>query len=186
MVCNKFEESGLLYVSGELSQTEAREYETHIAACEECRRETEAYRLERAELYTADLLSESPGPATDAEILRVCSNVRKAPITLTPMLFLKKYAPIPVFLMLVMVAVGGYFRYHSMTANSLVSKYGGDVAPSSSPVDSDGIQASPVNDEKLALSDSNETLSDTNAPFSKNRGNMNLEGVVTVKGEGER
>ena len=185
MECNKFEKTGLLYVSGELSPAEAREYETHVAACEECRRETEAYREERAKLYTADILSDRPGPEVDAEIIRMCSTAKKPPITFGPMLFLKKYAPIPVFLMLVMVAVGGYFRYHSMVASNLVSKYGVEAVPSSSPTDSNSIPST-INDEKLALSDSNNTILDTNAPFSKTRGNMNLEGVVTVKGEGEK
>jgi hypothetical protein len=188
-VCNKFEEIGLLYVSGELNPTEAREYEAHAAECEECRRETETYRRERAELYTADILSERPGPAVDAEILRVCSTVRRAPVTLTPMLFLKKYVPVPVFLMLVMVAVGGYFRYHSMNADSLVAKYGGEATPQQmSPNANDNLQTLParVNDEELAMADSNKSIQDTNVPFSKTMGNLNLEGVITVKGEGER
>jgi anti-sigma factor RsiW len=187
-VCNKFEELGLLYVSGELSVAEAREYESHIAGCEECRRETETYRKERAELYTADILSERPSPATDAEILRVCSAVKKTPTTLTPILFLKKYAPVPVFLMLVMVAVGGYFRYHSMAAGSLVSKYGGEVTPLPSQNVNDNIQAPPpsLNDEELAMSDSGKSIQDTNAPYSKTLGDLNREGVITVKGEGDR
>ena len=189
-MCNKFEESGLLYVSGELSPAEAREYESHIAGCEECRRETETYRKERAELYTADILSERPRPAVDAEILRVCSNVKKTPATFMPMLFLKKYAPVSVFLMLVMVAVGGYFSYHSMTADSLVSKYGGEVTlPRSTPPDvNDNMQPPPpsLNDEELAMSDSGKSIKDTNAPYSKTLGDLNREGVVTVKGEGDR
>ncbi len=182
-MCNKFEESGLLYVSGELSPVEAREYESHVAVCEECRRETEAYQRERAELYTVDILSERPNPVVDAEILRLGSAARKASTAFMPMLFLKKYAALPIFIMLVMVAVGGYFRYHAMVADKLVAKYGGE-ATSSSPSDSAAPAAAyplPVNDEELALSDSNKSASDTNAPFSKTRGNMNLEGVVTVK-----
>ncbi|MDR2693320.1 MAG: zf-HC2 domain-containing protein [Chitinispirillales bacterium] len=187
-MCDKFEEIGLLYVSGELSPTEAREYEAHVAECDECRREMEAYRRERAELYTADILSESPGPAVDAEILRVCSTVRKAPTVLTPVLFLKKYVPIPVFLMLVAVAVGGYFRYHSMTAANLVSKYGGEAAQPDLPNVNDNIQTppAPVNGEELAMLDSNTVIKDTNAPFSKTLGDLNREGVFTVKGEGDR
>jgi len=187
-VCNKFEESGLLYVSGELSPAEAREYEAHLAECEECRRETEAYRKERAELYTADILSERPSPAVDAEILRLSSAVKKTPTVLTPMLFLKKYAPVPVFIMLVMVAVGGYLSYHSMIAKSIFAKYGGTAA-TSPPIVNDDIQVpTPVNDEELAMSDSGKSVQDTNsnAQFPQTMGNMNLEGVVTVKGAGDR
>lgn len=186
-MCNKFEEFGLLYVSGELSTAEAREYEAHVAVCEECRRETEAYRKERAELYTADILSERPSPAVDAEILRLSATVRKAPTAFSLMLFLKKYAPVPVFIMLVAVAVGGYFRYHAITSDNLVAKYANEPLPLSK---NDNIQApAPVSDEELVMSDSGKPShpdTNSNAPFSKTRGNMNLEGVVTVKGAGDR
>ncbi|GBU21313.1 hypothetical protein R80B4_01202 [Fibrobacteres bacterium R8-0-B4] len=189
-MCNKFEETGLLYVSGELSPAEAREYEAHVAECEECRREVEVYRRERAELYTADILSDRPSPAVDAEILRVCSTVRKAPLTMTPMLFLKKYVPVPLFLMLVMVAVGGYFRYHSMTADSLAAKYGVEATPPAPSNVNDNLQTLPpsLDNEKLAMSDSNKSIQskDTNTPYSKTLGDLNREGVVTVKGEGEK
>jgi hypothetical protein len=187
MECNNFEEYGLLYASGELDPAAARGYEAHLEACDECRRETEAYGRERAELYTADVLSERPSPAADAEILRLCSNIRKTPTAFASTLFLniKKYAPVPVFLMLVMAAVGGYLSYHSMTAYSLRTKYGtggagGQTAalPAQAPAENNG------NAEEIAMSDSNAAAgTDSNAPMPRKQGNMGLEGVVTVKGE---
>jgi len=179
MECNKFEEHGLLYAAGELCPAEARGYEAHLAVCGACRRETETYRRERAELYTADILSERPSPETDAEILRLGSNARKIPMSFANSMFLniKKYAPLPVFLMLIMALVGGYLSYHSMTAEKLRSKYdGGEAKVASSPERAD--------DEGLALSDSAATAGDTTAPILPTQGNMALEGVVTVKGGG--
>jgi hypothetical protein len=185
MVCNKFEESGLLYVSGELSIAEARGYESHVASCEECRRETEAYLKERATFYTADILSERPSPAVDAEILRVGSNKSLTPTAFAPMFFLRKYAPIPVFLMLAMVAVGGYIKYHDIAATKLRTSYGGETAVASMPSENMDVPAD-MEGEELARSDSGKTDADTGVPFSKTMGNLKMEGVVTVKDEGKR
>ncbi|MDR0330091.1 MAG: zf-HC2 domain-containing protein [Chitinispirillales bacterium] len=193
MECSKFEVSGLLYVSGELSDSEAREYESHLGSCEECRAETEAYRRERAAYYTPEILGERPRPEVDSEILRVCSNPKKAAAaTFMPMLFLKKYAPIGVFLMLVMVAIGGYIRYHSMAADDLRAKYDAGKSTDAVAIErpktaaiGDSAQAAAGGDEKLALSDSAASAGDSNAAFSKTRGNLDVEGVVPVKGEGK-
>jgi anti-sigma factor RsiW len=182
MECNKFEERGLLYAAGELGPAEACDYEAHLAVCGACRGETEAYRRERAEIYTADILSERPSPGADAEILRRCSNARKKPAAFAKFMFIniKKYAPLPVFLMLIMALVGGYLSYHAMTADKLRAKYdSGGVAGAK-------IAALPEKAaaEDFALSDSTAAAADTAAPVPGTRGNMALEGVVTVKGGG--
>jgi len=181
MGCTKFEELGLLYVSGELGEAEASAYESHLSECDECKQEVEAYQKERASLYTADVLGESPSPAVDAEILRVCSNPKnmRPPAAFMPfMAIVKKYAPVPLFLMLIMVAVGGYVRYHSMNADNMRASIATDEAPT---VAHDDPSAMPMMPEELVLSDS---LNDSNNIAPRTRGNMDMEGVVTVKGGG--
>jgi hypothetical protein len=183
MGCNKFEESGLLYVSGELGNAEARAYESHLNECDECRQETEAYKKERAAFYTAGALGESPAPAGDAEILRVCSNPKntRQPAAFMPiMTFIKKYAPVPLFLMLVMVAIGGYVRYHSMNANEMRA----NLTPDKTPVAANDLDTihTPLTDQEVALSD--DSLTDSNKIMPRTRGNLDKEGVVTVKGGG--
>jgi anti-sigma factor RsiW len=190
MDCNKFEESGLLYLSGELSESEARGYEAHIAGCAECRGETELYRKESKELYTADILGDAPRREVSDEIIRVCSNPKKAAsaAALTPLLFFKKYAPVSVFLMLVMVAVGGYLKYHSMAAGELRAKLTND-APAAEQVAEGAEHSGTAAAEEGALAlttDSAAAAGDSNAAFSKTRGSLDVEGVVTVKGQVEK
>ncbi|MCL2182059.1 MAG: zf-HC2 domain-containing protein [Chitinispirillia bacterium] len=178
MACSKFEVSGLLYISGELDAGEAAAYEAHLEECEECRRETGAYKQEHVSLYTAEILGDNPSEAVDSEILRVCANPKKmlAPSAITPMIFIKKYTPVTLFLMLIMVAVGGYVTYHSMSADDLAKKAAAAAELAA--------VAQPVSPEQgaggeLVLADSSNDSSRLNKP----RGNLNMEGVVTVSGK---
>lgn len=185
MACSEFEVSGLLYVSGELDADGAKAYEAHLEGCEECRGEVNAYRHEHASLYTAEILGDNPSEAVDSEILRVCANPKKmlAPSALTPMMFIRKYAPVTVFLMLLMVAVGGYLRYHSMSADALHEKLAQEAAAAAElAARGDNAQQVPPGqgaDGELALADS----SSDSVRAAKSMGNLNMDGVVTVSGQ---
>jgi len=179
MACGKFEESGLLYLSGELGESEARGYESHLGECGECALETESYKREHAAFYSAEILGENPSPAVDSEILRVCAGAKGGrALAFLPMAFIRKYAPIPLFLMLVMVAVGGYVRHHSMNAESLRAKLD---APATGILAASPDRAAPAADDGEDESDS--SADGLTAP--KPMGDMSMEGVMTVKGGGE-
>ncbi|MDR2578309.1 MAG: zf-HC2 domain-containing protein [Chitinispirillales bacterium] len=183
MACNKFEEQGLLYLSGELGKSDAAEYESHLSACEECRLETESYKRESALFYTADVLGETPSPAADAAILRAGENFKKArtPVFM-PMMFIKKYAPVPLFLMLVMVAVGGYVRYNSMHAENLRANLTGETAEQFAITDPHhgAADMAAAGRDGLTIIDSL-GIEDSNAA-PRPLGNLDMEGVVTVSG----
>jgi len=183
MECNKFEESGLLYVSGEFSAIEAAAYEAHLAECADCRRETEAYKKERETLFTADILSEAPSEAVDREILRVCANPKKKFSFAIMPLYLKKYAAAPVFLMLLMVAVGGYIRYHSMSAESLRTRLMTEAALSAERELERDSYVPTVDYGEIAKADSGDSGSGTHA---RALGNLELEGVVPVSENREK
>jgi len=187
MACNNFEVSGLLYLSGELGAEEAKAYEAHLAGCAECRRETEEYRKERASLYTAEVLGDYPSEAVDNEILRVCANPKKmlAGTALTPMLFIKKYAPVPIFLMLVMVAVGGYVRHHSMSAESLRAKLIDESAAAAEVLAAN--PAAPAEQNAAGENANSEQIlagnqNDSDQTPARSLGDMNMKGVHTVSG----
>ncbi|MCL2218266.1 MAG: zf-HC2 domain-containing protein [Chitinispirillia bacterium] len=186
MACSKFEVAGLLYLSGELNASEAEAYKTHLNGCEECRRETEEYEKERASLYTSEVLGDYPSEAVDNEILRVCANPKKmvAASAITPMMLIRRYAPVPILLMLIMVAVGGYVKYHSMSAGDLRAKL---IAEDSAPPAVATPETLPSQnsaetgtDENLALDDSS---GDSGRVPVKPLGNLEMEGVVTVSEE---
>jgi anti-sigma factor RsiW len=182
MACNKFEELGLLYLSGELGKSEAAEYESHLNACEECRLETESYKRESSLFYTADIMGETPSAAVDASILRAGENLKKAQMSVfMPMMFIKKYAPVPLFLMLVMVAVGGYIRYNSMNAEGLRAKLADETAAALA------VEHNHQAAIDLAVAREELTVIDSLGAVDSNgqqrpMGNLNMEGVVTVSG----
>ena len=177
MECVKFEELGLLYVCGELDAAETEAYEAHLAECGECRGEVDAYKKERETLFTAGILGEAPSESVDKEILRVCANPKKKfSFALMP-LYLKKYAAAPVFLMLLMVAVGGFVRYHSMNAESIAEsiRASSNSEAGERELEQDGYTP-PVDYREIArAADSGDSVARI-----KGLGNLELEGVVPV------
>ncbi|MDR3012005.1 MAG: zf-HC2 domain-containing protein [Chitinispirillales bacterium] len=182
MVCDKFGTIGLLYASGELSEAEAREYRAHLGSgCPDCAREAEAYRTERAAFYTVDILGEDPSPTVDAEILRVCANPKALTRTTAfmPMVFIKKYAAAPIFVMLIAVAIGVYVRHHSMNAADLRAELTNGTAAEAVTVAAEhGV--SDVDSPKPATADS---AASDDKTIPRTRGNLNIPGVHTVSGE---
>ena len=73
MECNKWEEKGLLFTSGELNEEEAKAFNDHCMTCETCRKELQLYRREKESLFKPEMFEESPSPAVDKEIMRVCT-----------------------------------------------------------------------------------------------------------------
>ena len=179
MACNKFEESGLLYVSGELDEHEIRQFEAHLKVCSECSYETEEYKKERASFYSPANFEEVPSESVDKEIIRVCSVTKKRYTSAFIPLFLKKRAAAPLYIIMIMAAIGGYVQYHSMNAQKMSAQLLNETA---APV----VSASAVTEQDIspaiALSETDSAaLFDSAAAFSKTRGNLNMEGVVTVK-----
>jgi len=137
-------------------------------------------KKERASFYSAKILEESPSESVDREILRVCANSKKKYTSAYLPLFLKKHAAAPVCLIMIMVALGGYVTYHSMNAKSMSAKMISETSmPVASASERDNISAAALSEtDSSALFDS---LGDSGSAFSKTRGNLNMEGVVTVK-----
>ena len=81
MECNKWEEKGLLFTSGELNEEEAKAFNDHCMTCETCRKELQLYRREKESIFRPEMFEESPSLAVDKEIMRVCSQPMKPTIT---------------------------------------------------------------------------------------------------------
>ncbi|MBD3241428.1 MAG: hypothetical protein GF331_12640 [Chitinivibrionales bacterium] len=123
MACSKWEQSGLLYVSGELSDTEAREYEQHMDSCQECRSETDTYKSERGRLYSVEMLGASPSPKVDNEILRVCS-VPARPVSSIGLFGALVTRPVAAALLFLLIGVGTgtYVAYHADNAQRIAEQ----------------------------------------------------------------
>ena len=83
MGCNYWEEKGLLFTSGELNGEEAKAFNNHLDTCETCRKELQLYRREKESIFKPEVFEESPSPAVDKEIIRVCSQPMK-PAVISP------------------------------------------------------------------------------------------------------
>lgn len=174
MACSNLEETVLLYSSGELSEKEEKSFEEHMSMCDECRKEFDSYRTEQERFFTYDVLGEVPSKDVDKEILRVCSDARKKVSGLGIMpVFLKKTIYSLTFFVVGFVVVG-YFAMN--TEQSKQSNL--NVVLENELFDSTN-NSQKKNDNTAIINDS-DSLNDTNRFFSKNRGNLDQNGVIPV------
>jgi hypothetical protein len=110
MKCNMWEEVGLLFISGETSKQQNKEFEEHMKACSDCQTETDSYYNDKKKFFSVELLSESPSLEIDKKIIAVCS--RKPVPTTGFNLFsalLTKKAILSTFLLVFGMSTGLYF-----------------------------------------------------------------------------
>ena len=177
MACNKWEEMGLLFSSGELSEEERRDFETHMLECSECTAERETYNRERKQFFSIDILGEDPSASCGAEILRVCSQGRKrlTAIQLFPLLLRKSAVSLALFL--VGFTVVGYltvrmdFSNESKSASNTIVN--GEKGALHSVLAADEAANKPL-DSAVDSSRRN------SINFANQRGNLNLKGVYPV------
>ncbi len=81
MVCNQWDEKGLLFSANELNDTDFAEYKAHIETCEFCKKELDVYNKEKITLFAPAMFEEAPPASVDEEIIRVCSNPVKPTAT---------------------------------------------------------------------------------------------------------
>lgn len=177
MGCIKWEESGLLFSSSELGETEAKNFEEHLCSCEECRDEFQAYQKERQMFFSGDILSETPSKRVDDEILRVCASARKMYTNtgfFTP--FLKKTLFSVTFFIMGFVVVS-YFTINMENADRKKQS----LALQRTAIDSASM-ASSTQVAGGAIHDSlkKDSIRDSNLYYSKTRGNLGTNGVFPV------
>jgi hypothetical protein len=111
MECNKWEENGLLYSAGELSQPLTSEFEKHLNSCQCCSTELNQYTFEKKQFYTTAILCEPTPEHLDKKIISLCS---KPMVPTSIGLFSMQWVKRAVFSSLVFalgVGAGGYFTF---------------------------------------------------------------------------
>jgi anti-sigma factor RsiW len=171
MECNKWEETGLLYVSGELSAPEASEYEKHLSICQACHSEHSQYASDKKQFFTADFLSEPTPEHLDRKIIGLCARpMFPTGIGLFSMTWVKR----AVFSALVFslgLGAGGYFTFAYFQSNSS-ARYAGTkavVAP---------VTAAPADTLKLALDSAKKDL--PSMPKTGMQQGKSPQGIITV------
>lgn len=177
MECNKWEEYGLLFTSGELDAGERQSFEQHLGECSICAREHEAYRAEKKRFFTPEILEDTPSPACDAEIIRVCSDGRRKVSGLHPMpLFIRK-SVISVALFVIGFVGVGYItlKTGNHDGNAVTPVASDSSITTESVVAGTGVSDGVIPDDSIADSSSEKGVN-----YSKTRGNIGLNGVYPV------
>jgi anti-sigma factor RsiW len=73
MECNNWQETGLMYLSGELNDKESSRFLEHMQACEVCRNEIASFEHLQTAVLSPDIFCAVPSGETDAKIIAACS-----------------------------------------------------------------------------------------------------------------
>ena len=134
MECNKWQESGLLYISHELDEREEREFKEHMRVCSTCGKEVEQYFYDKKNFFPGSLLCESPSEAVDKKIIAACSQLPKmtAGFGIFSGVWVKNAVMATVFLLFGMSA-GVYFTLNYFTASRPTIAVSSEKKSSSTP-----------------------------------------------------
>jgi hypothetical protein len=180
MACNDWEESALLYSSGELDENQKVQFESHVAQCGSCKEFLEQYQKDQESLFSIQMLGATPSEKVDQEIKRVCESSKKQYTNVGFFSVFAKNSIISVSFFLIGFVVVGYLMFNVQQTKVAKAKTIQTINPSNSPSNSainvaEILKANPDSTDSVAS-----TPSDSNRSFSKNRGHLDATGVVPV------
>jgi hypothetical protein len=182
MACNDWEESALLYSSGELDEGTKVQFESHIAQCESCKEFLKQYQKDQESLFSIQMLGETPSERIDREITRVCENGKKQYTNVGFFSVFAKKTVISASFFLIGFFVVGYLMLNlqqSKVAKNNTLQNETQLSPS--PVSKIDVAEISKNTPDSTMKDSAiSDPADSNRFFSKNRGNLEATGVVPV------
>jgi len=134
MDCSKWDDAGLLFASGELTEAQTIQYKEHIAVCQYCASEHSQYSKEKELLYCPGFFSEAPSTLVDEKILSLCS---KPMIPTSIGIFSAPWIKRAIFSAVIFalgLGSGGYFAFaYYQTKSSASYAAAKDVAPAATP-----------------------------------------------------
>jgi hypothetical protein len=177
MACSKWEETGLLYTSDELTTQEKESFTLHLVECGECRNEYETYRCEQATLFSNDVLGATPSAACDAEILRVCSDGRKRITSVGGVSVFLKRSVISLALFVASFTVVGYLAFNAHESGLHGAGDGIVKSNTDQTIKHNEVGIAPQVRQNDSLADS---TGKNSVNFANQRGNLDLNGVFPV------
>jgi hypothetical protein len=195
MECNKWEETGLLYVSRELNEDQRADFKNHLSICSYCSNEHSLYTLEKTRFFSPDVLSIQTTPELDNKIIGRCLAVVPTQAGIMGTLWIKRI----VFSALVFAfgaGAGGYFTfayYHAKSgaaiaaanAKAMNAPVASSAAPSiaternSSSLSVDSSKPGSIPDLRAARASSEASDKSGRSP-SVNKGTGTSHGIITV------
>jgi hypothetical protein len=151
MECNKWEETGMLYVSRELDEAQQTQFRSHLSMCAFCSNEISIYSHEKARFFSEEILSIQTTPELDMRIMNRCSAVRPTHVGLLSALWVKRV----VFSALVFAfgaGAGGYFAFAYYHAKADVSIAVAKTRALPSPIVSSAVPSGTVAQSASSLS----------------------------------
>jgi hypothetical protein len=123
MECNKWEESGLLYISKELDDVQRVQFENHLSTCAICSNEVSFYSLGKTRFFSQDILSMPTPPELDIKILSRCTAVRPTQVGIMGTLWVRRIV-FSILMFAFGTGAGGYFMfayYHAKSDAAIAS-----------------------------------------------------------------
>lgn len=177
MECNKWEEYGLLFTSGELDGRERQSFERHLSECSSCTQEEKLYLMEKERFYTPEILADAPSAACDAEIVRVCSDGRRKVTNMNTMpVFIKRTVLSVALFAIGFIGVG----YVTLKSNNGIRKSVAAPTVSESTVVDQAVTEPTVTAGAGPVDSAADSSAGSGMNFSKTRGNLDLNGVYPV------
>jgi hypothetical protein len=166
MECNKWDESGLLYLSKELDEGLQNEFSSHLSKCSFCSDELSQYSLEKRSFFSSEILGVQTTPELDTKILNRCRAAVPTTVGLAGTLWLKRI----VFSALVFAfgaGAGGYFTFAYYHAKSDAAIAAANAKKAIAPVAATTFTASSVQASSPLSFDTTKPNSKPD-PFKKN------------------
>jgi hypothetical protein len=174
MECNKWEESGLLYVARELNQASVVDYEAHTRTCSFCAQQVELYKSDKARFFIREILCEAPSARVDQAIAQACAHPVRIAATQWNLFAGVKKVMVPLLLFVLGFGAGTYFVLNMQNAKTTTAVAVTQKVPATTPVDSlDSLRIA-----KLAQNDS--VVKPMDKPFNSPSGNA-ADQIVPVK-----
>jgi len=119
MECPKWQELGLLFVSGETDAQQSEEFKEHMKQCAECKNEIDQYSFDKKNFFSYDFLAEAPPEAINTKIIAACSQkpVTTLGFNLFSGLWMKK-ALLSTFFLVFGMGAGVYFTVHYFSSDN--------------------------------------------------------------------
>ena len=182
MECNKCQETGLLYLSQELSSSDVSEFHAHIDVCDVCRNEMESFDHLQKDVLSADLFVDVPSDSIDTKIIAACS---QKPILTGFSLFGVTWAKRTLYSSLFLVfglSAGLYFamNYYVPAQNNTVAATSQQFAPVAHPVQAQQSVAISKKDSLISHKKDSLALPEEHPMLARPSDQNSQQGIITV------
>ncbi|MDD5674932.1 MAG: hypothetical protein PHC61_12250 [Chitinivibrionales bacterium] len=118
MECTKWEESGLLCTSGELSGQSAVAFKNHCAECSYCREQLDVYKSDKSRFFTVDILGAKPSARVDQAVAMAAAAPARITATNWGLFGFVRKSVVPIMLFVLGFGAGAYFVLNVQNAKT--------------------------------------------------------------------